>query len=109
MENTTTRPYKGSEAAIKNMGISRTRYDQYLERFRSNYGNSPDEIHALLECGSTDHAAAAAHSVKGLSSTLGLHCLSSAAADLEVALKSGGSWEHELEVYRKCIEDILNE
>lgn len=62
-------------------------YAKYLHIFFTSYSDSPAKIQDLIAAGHIDEAIRLAHSIKGLSATLGLMCLHAASDELCAALK----------------------
>lgn len=102
-------PFSGREKAIKNMGGMVWLYEKHLAKFMSAYADSPLNIRKLLIQGNLHEARLLAHSVKGLSGTLGLNRLSSAAAALETGIiNQSRNMEILLINYEFCLNEIVN-
>ena len=91
-------PLSGRVEAIKNLGGNELLYNKHIGKFKINYANSTDHIDTLLEEQNYDEARRLAHSIKGLSGTLGMPNLQSAAAALEKAILAGDGYDLTVEI-----------
>ena len=86
-------PLAGREDAIKNMGGLESIYFKHIEKFKVNYANSTESITGLLADRNYDEARRLAHSLKGLSGTLGMLDVMEASAELEKAILKGEDYD----------------
>ncbi len=84
-------PYAGKAEAIENLGNNPRIYEKHLAKFKKTYAGVCDTLEAYLSCGKQEEAIRLAHSVKGLSATLGLTYLAQSAKDLETVLADPNS------------------
>jgi len=102
-------PFSGREKAIKNMGGMVWLYEKHLAKFMSAYADSPLNIRTLIIEGDLHEARLLAHSIKGLSATLGMERLSKASAALELAIiNQNRSIEILLLNYEICLNEIID-
>lgn len=101
-------PYSGREEAIHNLGGMTAIYYKHVSRFKMNYADSTEKIKDFLNNQDYDEAKRAAHSVKGLSGTLGMTTLYKAAATLvsDIVSKSP-EIEKSLAAYDAALQQIL--
>ena len=111
---------KDRETAIKNLGGLTALYEKHLARFKIKYKNIDEEILNAINENDAEEARRLAHSIKGLSATLGLMALSTAALELEALLKlaiiSGLSGEplrsdisSALDTFREELNEVTSE
>lgn len=104
-----TGPFSGRDKAIKNMGGMVWLYEKHLAKFMSAYADSPLNIRNFLIEGELQEARILAHSIKGLSATLGMDRLSKASAALELAIINRScNIEILLLNYEVCLNEILD-
>ncbi len=72
--------------AVARLGNRQELYDKYYNRFINNYMDSAHELRRLLSENNYDAAYRVAHSIKGLSGTLGLAGVYGSAARLAASL-----------------------
>lgn len=102
-------PFSGREKAIKNLGGMVWLYEKHLAKFMSAYADSPLNIRNFLVEGNLQEARILAHSIKGLSGTLGLDRLSKASGALERAIiNRSRSTELLLLNYEICLNEIID-
>jgi len=80
-----------TEAGVARLGGSVSSYLQLLSKFAENQANSINEIEAAVNSGDGDEAIRLAHTLKGVSGSIGAEGLFQAAAELEKALKADPS------------------
>lgn len=91
-------PFSGKDEAIRNMGGMRSIYDKHVQKFKDNYVKSTEHISTLLEEKNYDEARRLAHSIKGLSGTLGMLDLMESSAELEKAILKGEAYDLRVEL-----------
>ena len=91
-------PFSGKDEAIRNMGGMRSIYDKHVQKFKVNYLKSTEHISTLLEEKNYDEARRLAHSIKGLSGTLGMLDLMESSAELEKAILKGEAYDLHIEL-----------
>ncbi|MDF3001393.1 MAG: response regulator, partial [Bacillota bacterium] len=91
-------PFSGREEAIKNMGGMIPIYEKHVQKFKVNYNKSTEHLTALLEEKNYDEARRLAHSIKGLSGTLGMMSLMESSAELEKAILKGDTYDLRIEL-----------
>jgi CheY-like chemotaxis protein len=103
-------PFAGREDAIKNLGGLESIYFKHLEKFKVNYANTAEYIAELLDEKNFDEARRLAHSVKGLSGTLGMLDVMEASAELEKAILKGEDYDLtvELENFAEELKIVIN-
>ena len=74
------------KAALDRVGGNRSLFRKLLTKFCANHGSAVDEIVETLESGDRKTAVRLAHTLKGLSGTIGAQKLHVAAKDLESAI-----------------------
>lgn len=79
----------GKVDAIHNLGGNEALYDKYLERFSTKYRDCVQVLSQQTSCMEYEEAYRYAHSVKGLSSILGLPLVQYYAESVEFAIKEG--------------------
>ncbi len=84
--NEPARPCIGRDSAIQNMGGMTWLYEKHLSKFKRDYAKSVSELQILISTNRFEEARILAHSIKGLSGTLGLYNLHLAAGALEKAI-----------------------
>lgn len=89
MNHTDHDPFSGKEHAIFLMGKSEALYMKHLHKFFERHRNDAAALAELIRGGDPEEARIEAHSLKGLSATLGLLYISKAAEALEHALERG--------------------
>lgn len=100
-------PYAGKEEAIENLGGSTALYEKHLAKFKSHYASAADDLNTMLSSGKRQEAGILAHSVKGLSGTLGLTYIYQASIALEAAIKDETKTPYpELAVFRQKLEAV---
>ncbi|EIC23569.1 response regulator [Thiorhodovibrio frisius] len=75
------------ESAVRRLGGNLNLYYEILEKFLANQHNAVDAIRAALDAVDTEQARRLAHTLKGLSGTLGAAELAEQAAALELGLR----------------------
>lgn len=93
------------EKAMARLGNRQDLYDKYYNRFKENYINSADELRYLLQKENYEEAYRLAHSIKGLSGTLGLTDIYNISSMLSSALHNR---EAAGELYLNDLEAALN-
>lgn len=102
-------PFSDRVKAIENLGGMADLYEKHLKKFKSSYYRIDEEIQDSLERGDWEEARRLAHSVKGLSGTLGLPHLQKISALLEEALlKDDPNAEDLLNQFSKKLKDVCN-
>ena len=91
-------PFAGREEAIKNLGGIESIYFKHIEKFKANYSNSTENITGLLADKNYDEARRLAHSLKGLSGTLGMLDVMETSAELEKAILKGEDYDLNVEL-----------
>lgn len=104
-------PFAGREEAIKNLGGHESIYNKHIKKFKANYSNSAAQISHLLEEKNFDEARRLAHSIKGLSGTLGMLNVMESSAELERAILKGEGYDlsKELENFDKDLKAVIEE
>ena len=74
------------KAALKRMGGDKSLFRKLLTKFCANHGSTVDEITTALESGDRETAIRLAHTLKGISGTIGARKLHEAAKNLESAI-----------------------
>ena len=80
-------------SGLARMGGNAKGYLDLLARFRVNQGNAANAIREALDDGQSDVAERLAHTLKGVSATIGAHALSEPAKSLEAAIKDNAGSE----------------
>ncbi len=93
------------EKAMARLGNRHDLYDKYYNRFIENYIGTADELCSLLQDENYEEAYRLAHSVKGLSGTLGLTDIYNISSRLSLALHNK---EVSGELYLNDLETALN-
>lgn len=100
-------PFSGREKAIENLGGSTALYEKHLNKFKLKYVQADEELLNLLQSGNIADAEIMAHSIKGLSGTLGLTPLYHASANLEQTLKKGElPWDTPFQEFREKLQAV---
>ncbi len=89
------------ENGIKRLGGSITKYKKILIRFVDNQENVTQELQSAVDAGHKEEAVRFAHTLKGLSGTIGANQLHQQAATLEDHLK-----KDENEAAKQALEDV---
>jgi two-component system, sensor histidine kinase and response regulator len=76
------------EEGLNRIGGNRKLYWSLLEKFISEFSNTPSEIKELLSSKSYEDAQLKAHTVKGVAGNIGANSLAKIATDLDAALKA---------------------
>jgi CheY-like chemotaxis protein/HPt (histidine-containing phosphotransfer) domain-containing protein len=84
--------------SVRRIGGSIASYFNILEKFRSNQQNVVAEIRSAIKTGEQNTAERLAHTLRGVSGTLGAEVLQSKAKELENSIKHGLSAEVELQL-----------
>lgn len=101
-------PYGGSEEAIHNLGGMKSLYYKHVSRFKGSYGGSTQEIRSLLKEENYAEAKRTAHTIKGLSGTLGMPSLHEAAATLVMDIVNRSSeLEDSILRFDTALQDVL--
>lgn len=82
-------PFPENADAIRNFGGIETLYYKHLKKFQSNYKYYISTLNKYIDQHEYEEAQRIAHSLKGLTSTLGLYLLEEKIEHLELALKEG--------------------
>jgi PAS domain S-box-containing protein len=75
-------------SGVMRAGGNRRLYCQILADFKEQNRNVVEELRTALECSDSGRAAAIAHTLKGLSATIGAMSLAATVSDLEQAVKA---------------------
>ncbi|MGI6748006.1 MAG: ATP-binding protein [Anaerovoracaceae bacterium] len=104
-------PFAGREEAIKNLGCHESIYNKHIKKFKANYCKSAEQISHLLEGKKFDEARRLAHSIKGLSGTLGMLNVMESSAELERAIIKGEGYDlsKELENFDNDLKAVIEE
>jgi CheY-like chemotaxis protein len=78
-----------TEAGLRHAAGNAALYAQLLRRFAQDYAGFGPEVEAMLSSSRRDEAARQAHTLKGLSGSLGAKDVRPCAADLEIAVRGG--------------------
>lgn len=78
------------QTAIRNMGGMTWLYEKHVSKFCREYSGAAVQISEMLARGETGEARILAHSIKGLSGTLGFYGLQQAAAGVETDIIHNG-------------------
>jgi two-component system sensor histidine kinase/response regulator len=79
----------GKMEAIQCLGGNESLYNKYMERFETKYRDCVPKLIEQMECMQYEEAYRYAHSIKGLSSLLGLPTIQLYAEAIETAIKEG--------------------
>lgn len=103
-------PFADRDEAIKNLGGLESIYYKHVEKFKANYAGSTEQITSFLKKNDFEEAARLAHSIKGLSGTLGMPGLMEASAELEKAIQRGEDYNLniELEHFDRQLKAAIN-
>lgn len=100
-------PYAGKAKCIENFGGLTALYEKHLQAFKDKYADADETLSQLLESDDLEEARILAHSIKGLSGTLGLTRIYYASADLEASIKTGsGQIQKDLQTFSDCLKEI---
>ncbi len=104
-----THPFSGRTEAIRNLGGNELIYNKHIKKFKANYADSAEQISNLLNKKNFDEARRLAHSVKGLSGTLGMLNVMDSSAKLEHAILKGEGYDlsSELENFDKNLKAAI--
>lgn len=99
----------GREEAIKNLGGHESIYNKHIQKFKANYDKSTEQIAHLLEERDFVEARRLAHSIKGLSGTLGMLNVMESSAELEKAILKGEGYDlsKELDNFDKDLKAVI--
>lgn len=102
-------PIDKMEEAIHNMGGIEAIYFKHLNKFKKNYVDTPAQIQASLDQDDYEEARRLAHSVKGLSGTLGMSALQDAAYVLEMKIaERAPDASSALESFTICLQAVID-
>ena len=82
-------PFSGKNEAICRLGGLEDLYIRSVKRFQDSYSNSNAMLSGLIKQKRYEEAKAFAHSLKGLTATLGMQDLRSCSEAIEYAIKEG--------------------
>lgn len=100
-------PFSDRVKAIENLGGMEDLYEKHLRRFKANYATVDQQIRQFLEEGNQAEARILAHSVKGLSGTLGLPHLQKISASLEESIVTNSeNTDSLLTQFSKKLKDV---
>ncbi|MDD4121823.1 MAG: ATP-binding protein [Eubacteriales bacterium] len=101
--------FSGRTEAIKNLGGNELIYNKHINKFKANYADSAEHISSLLNEKNFDEARRLAHSIKGLSGTLGMLNVMDSSAKLEHAILKGEGYDlsAELENFDKNLRAAI--
>jgi|GEM_PF-883488 PAS domain S-box len=91
-------PLAGRDDAIKNLGGLESIYYKHIEKFKTNYANTTEDITSLLADKNFDEARRLAHSLKGLGGTLGMLDVMESSSELEKAILRGEDYDLTVEL-----------
>lgn len=91
-------PGTNTQAALKRLGGNLKTYLKYLAKFYRNHGSADHAIREALSAQDMPTAQRIAHSLKGVSATLGMESLQKKAQALELVIKERGESEG-IEIY----------
>ena len=77
------------QGGLARVGGNRDLYRKLLIKLRDGYAKASEEIRELLKAAKGDEAERMAHSIKGVAGNVGAAPLQTAAAELEMAIKTG--------------------
>ena len=96
-----------TSAGLRLIGGNRTRYETLLRKFAERQGGTVDTIRLALSEGDVGAAERAAHSLKGVAATLGAAPLSGAAAEAEIAIRTGQDPDRSLEALSLALDPVI--
>ncbi len=82
-------PGFGIESGLKHVSGDKELYLKLLRKFTDNHGEIPQQIRARLDIGDYAGAELLAHTIKGVSGTIGATGLQKISAKLEMAIRNG--------------------
>jgi len=85
----------------------RSRYESLLRKFAERYDGAVKAMRLSLAGGDAAEAERAAHSLKGAAATLGAGPLSEAAAQAEIAIRTGESVEEALDALPAALDPVV--
>jgi len=94
-------------AGLRLTGGSRSRYESLLRKFAERYDGAVKAMRLSLAGGDAAEAERAAHSLKGAAATLGAGPLSKAAAQAEIAIRTGENVEEALDALPAALDPVL--
>jgi two-component system, sensor histidine kinase and response regulator len=96
------------EKGIAHSGGKPRLYLQLLKRFLTHHSDEAGQIRRALDADDTELAMRLAHTVKGVSGTIGAEALSAAAGRLESSLRNGADdMEKDLAAFTVCLDAAL--
>ena len=108
-DTTLDNPLAGREEAIKNLGGYESIYNKHIQKFKATYDKSTEQIASLLEEKNYGEARRLAHSIKGLSGTLGMLNVMESSTKLEKAILKGEGHDlsKELDDFDKDLKAVI--
>ena len=100
------------EVGLKYLGDNLPRYQRLLAKFADTHGTDANNVQAALDAGDQATAERIAHSLKGISATLGIASLQETAYILEHKIHDGlpaPELENEITMLRKALVAVITE
>ncbi|MGH6736804.1 MAG: response regulator [Methyloceanibacter sp.] len=94
-------------AGLRLTGGKRSRYEALLRKFAERQDGAVEAMRLALSDGDAATAERAAHSLKGAAATLGAGALSAAAAEAEIAVRTGKGVEKALETLALSLKPVI--